>query len=244
MAGPRLRGSRESLPPYPLNRFPDTFAERIGRQVIYLLATQPLADVQGQTWERMFSEAIGAMWQPSNLGLTDIALGDTAWSAKTIKSGRPHSVERLRLVSGRNSPDFSYGSRPEDAVRMGEFVLGIWNARVDEAKRAHRYLRTVVLVKGPELRELTVYEKETLRMEVDRFEFSWNPRNHLEGRDLVTGRHAFTWQSTGTQFTIIDEVPDDALKLRIRTPEEPSQESVERFLVAIGYDESWVEVVS
>ena len=210
---------------------------------MYLVGTRPSPKIAGEDWERFFSFAIGANWQPSNVGLDDISLEDAAWGAKSVQSKRPHAVRRLRLVSGRNSPDYSYGFRPEDATTLGSLVLGIWNERVSEVRNRFRHVRTAVLIKGPNLRELTIYEKETLPYEPDRFEWSWNRNRNLEGRDIVTGIHRFTWQRSGSQFTIVDEVPSNAMKLRLRTPESPTDETVANYLNTIGYDESWVEVV-
>ena len=240
---PRIRQGNPFPPPYPLNQFPEGFAERVGRQVVYLVGTRQAARIAGEDWERIFSLAIDADWQPSNLGLDDISLGDAAWGAKSVQNNAPHSVSRLRLVSGRNSPEYSYGSRPEDAAKLGEWVLGIWNERVAEVRARYRHVRTVVLIKGPELRELSIYEKETLPFESDRFQWLWNRNNNLEGSDIVTGQHRFTWQRSGAQFTIIDNVPENALKIRLRIPKSPTEESIERYLNSIGYDESWVSVV-
>ena len=244
MVRPRIRQGNPFPPPYPLNDFPEGFAERVGRQVVYLVGTRSSPKIAGEDWERIFSEAIGANWQPSNVGLDDIDLGDAAWGAKSVQNRNPHQVSRLRLVSGRNSPDYSYGHRPEDATILGGLVLGIWNERVSEVRARYRHVRTVVLIKGPQLRELTIYEKDTLPYEQDRFEWSWNPRNHLVGVDKITGIHRFTWQSTGTQFTIHDDVPENALKFKLRTPDSPTRDSIDRYLSSIGYDDSWVQVIN
>lgn len=243
MTRPRIRQRNPFPPPYPLNQFPDGFVQRVGRQVVYLVGTRASARIAGEDWERIFSFGIGASWQPSNVGLDDINLNDAAWGAKSVQNKRPHAVSRLRLVSGRNSPDYSYGSRPEDATILGAMVLEIWNERVADVRRRYRHVRTAVLIKGPQLHELTIYEKETMAFDVDRFSWAWNSNGNLVGSDLVTGNHRFTWQPSGSQFTIVDEVPDDALKLKLRTPESPTEESIERYLDSIGYDESWVTVV-
>ncbi len=244
MTRPRIRQRNPLPPPYPLNRFPDGFAQRIGRQIVYLVATRPSARIAGEDWERIFSVAIDAEWQPSNLGLDDISLLNTAWGAKSVQNNKPFSTKTLRLVSGRNSPDYSYGNRPEDAMKLGELVLGIWNERVAEVRTRYHYVRTVVLIKGPMLKTLVIYEKDTSQFDIDRFEWSWNRNHNLEGFDRLTGDKAFTWQPHGSQFTIIDRVPPDALKISLRTPDLPSGAWIDRFLDSIGYDESWVTVVN
>lgn len=243
MTRPRIRQGNQFPPPYPLNQFPDGFAQRVGRQVVYLVGTRASAKIGGEDWERIFSSAIDGSWQPSNVGLDDISLGDAAWGAKSVQNNRPHDVNRVRLVSGRNSPEYSFGYRPEDPAELGGMVLQIWNERVAEVRARYRHVRTIVLIKGTNLQELAIYERETVPFDLDRFTWTRNRNQHLEGRDQLTGDHKFTWQSTGTQFTIIDEVPEDALKLRLRTPDSPTEESIERYLDSIGYDESWVTVI-
>ena len=243
MTRPRIRQGMRFPPPYPLNEFPDGFAQRIGKQVVYLIGTRASTKIVGEDWERIFSFAIGANWQPSNVGLDDIGLSDAAWGVKSIQNPRPHTVSRLRLIMGRNSPDYSYGRRPEDATILGAMVLEIWNERVAEVRRRYRHVRTAVIVKGPQLRELTIYEKETVAFDVDRYSWTLNQRGNLIGADLVTGKHRFTWQPSGSQFTIIDDVPAEAMRLRLRTPDAANEESIERYLDSIGFDENWVEIV-
>src|SRR5688572_29690012 len=106
MSEPRLRTAKKTSPPYPLNNFPSTFAAAVGLELIFMLATSRHPSLEGAEWERIFAKAIDAAWKPSNVGLDDVVKGVFAWGAKTLKSSNPHSVSSVRLISGRNNPEY------------------------------------------------------------------------------------------------------------------------------------------
>ena len=185
---------------------------------------------------------IQAEWKPSNIGLDDVRLGNCCWGAKTVKAVKPINASHIRLISGRNSLDYSYkqsdsrGLLPEE---IGSRILDIWNARVSSVRQRFAHCRTVVLVKSNDLSECAMFEFETLRYEVERFKWSWNERGNLVGVDS-DGNHKFTWQPHGAQFTIVEDVPKDKIVFRMRLPEKLSQEFA---LKVLGFDESWVEIL-
>ncbi len=242
MTDPKLRTAEKIKPPYPLGRFPGDFPYKIGKEIIYKLITEVEPTIEGPEWERIFAQAINAKWKPSNVGLDDIVLGVCAWGAKTVKNANPFKAKKVRLISGRNSPAFSYKNFDTDAdpAILGEQVLGIWNTRVESLRNKFSHLRTVVLVKGKDLREFVVFESETVIYPPENFEWSRNKRNNLEGKDKHTLEHRFTWQPHGSQFTIIEPVPDTKLCFKLKRPPKISSEKV---LKAIGYHKSWVVVV-
>ena len=45
----------------------------------------------------------------SPVGIADVVLGKMAWSMKTVKNASPFRCKNIRLISGRCSPDYSYG---------------------------------------------------------------------------------------------------------------------------------------
>jgi hypothetical protein len=100
-------------------------------------------------------------------------------------------------------------------------------------------LRTVVLIKSNDLQEVVVFEFETIRYDNELYSWSWNKNNNLEGIDLKTGEHRFTWQPHGSQFTIIEEVPSHSIVIKIKQPETLNKEQV---LKALGFDNSWITV--
>jgi hypothetical protein len=137
-------------------------------------------------------------------------LGNTAWGAKTVKATKPSAQKKVRLISGRNSPNYSFGERSDSQVApavIGQLVLEIWNERVSAIREKFKHLRTVVLIKSDDLSEVVVFEFETVRYDHELYDWSWNKNNNLVGTHRKTGQHQFTWQPHGAQFTIIEDVP-------------------------------------
>lgn len=244
MREPKLRSVEKHKPPYPLNKFPAAFAESIAMQIVVNLYAVG-ESIEGAQWEEMFAKAIGAEWKPSNVGLDDIVLQQTAWGAKTVKNAKPLRADRVRLISGRNSLDYSFNqsdSRSQPPGDVGEQVLSIWNERVAGIKKRYQHLRTVVLLKGPRLREIGIFESETLQYNAKDFNWNWNSRKNLEGCRRSDDTHIFTWQPHGSQFTIIEDVPPSILGIKILR--QPPKMDAKKMLEVIGYDKSWVKIFS
>jgi hypothetical protein len=240
MQEPRLRTVEKYKPPYPLNDFPGDFHLNLARELVYHLATGS-ARLEGQDWEEIFARVIGADWKPSNVGLDDIVLHQCAWGAKTVKHSNPSKAKLVRLISGRNSPVFSYdvsNVKEIDRNELGGLILSIWNERVSAVKKNYKHLRTVVLIKSDDLLEVAVFETDTLRREPERYSWEWNPRGNLEGYD-ERGLHKFTWQPHGAQFTIIERVPPDCFSMRIQQPPHLDREAV---LKAVNFNRSWITI--
>jgi len=242
---PRLRTVEKYKPPYPLNKFPNNFAVDLGREIVYLLASRgKKARLEGQDWEEIFARLVGgAEWKPSNVGLDDVVLEQTAWGAKTVKNRRPSTVSKVRLISGRNSPVYSFGDKEIsecDPDELGEKVLAIWNERVSAIRKLYKHVRTVVLVKSNDLLELAVFEFETILYPTDQYWWQWNERNNLEGYSKSGNQHIFTWQPHGSQFTIIENVPEERLAIKIKEPPLLDRDAV---LESICFDPSWVQVL-
>lgn len=211
--------------------------------MVYHLATRTAAILEGTDWEQIFARLIGARWKPSNVGLDDVVLEQTAWGAKTVKNDNPATTTRIRLISGRNSPVYSFGDREVsecDPNELGEKVLSIWNERVAAIRKLYKHLRSVVLVKSEDLLELAVFEFETVMFPEADFTWHWNKRNNLEGYYTRTNEHKFTWQPHGSQFTIIEQVPSERLAIRIKQPPMLNQSDV---LKALKFDSSWIEII-
>ena len=240
---PKLRTVEKYKPPYPLNKFPKDFALNLGRELVYLLASRGTARLEGQDWEEIFARLVGAKLKPSNVGLDDIVLQQTAWGAKTVKSKQPSTVSKVRLISGRNSPIYSFGDREisnADPKELGNKILSIWNERVAGIRKLYKHVRTVVLIKSDDLLEVAVFEFETILYREEDYWWQWNERNNLEGFIKNSNQHIFTWQPHGSQFTIIEDVPDDRLAIRIKKPPTVNRDEI---LKAIKFDESWIEII-
>lgn len=239
---PRLRTVNKSAPAFPLNDFPKDFPFLLGKEIIYLLATKGKSELEGSDWESIFACCIGAEWKPSNVGLDDVVMGNTAWGAKTVKSKHPSTQKRIRLISGRNSPVYSYGERIDtsaDPNLIGKLVLDIWNERVSAIREKYKHVRTIVLIKSDDLSEVVVFEFDTIRYDDELFTWEWNKNKNLVGKDKKSGLHRFTWQPHGSQFTIVEEVPEKSLVIQIKQPPLLDKEKV---LNTLGVDNSWITV--
>jgi len=237
---PRLRTVNKSVSAFPLNEFPKEFPFLLGKELIYLLASKGKPDLEGSDWESIYARCIGADWKPSNVGLDDVIIGNTAWGAKTVKASKPSTKKKIRLISGRNSPNYSFGERSDhktDAHLIGRLVLEIWNERVSAIREKFKHLRTVVLIKSLDLTEVVVFEFDTIRYDSELYEWAWNKNNNLVGTHKRTEEHRFTWQPHGSQFTIIEDVPKKALVINIKKPKTLDKT---RILKALGFDNSWI----
>ena len=174
MKKPRLRTVNKVKPPYSINQFPDNFAYILGKEIIYILATKSRPVLEGEEWEQIFSKCISARWSPSNVGLDDVVLDCCAWGAKTVKVKKPSQASKVRLISGRNSPTYSFGQNKIVTVnpaKIGCMVMEIWNERVYSVRRTHKHLRTVVLMKSDDLSEVGVFEFDTVAYDYQKYEW-------------------------------------------------------------------------
>lgn len=240
---PKLRTVEKYAPVYPLNSFSKDFALRLGKALIAFLASHGNDRLEGSDWEEIFARCIGAKWTPSNVGLDDVTLGQMAWGAKTVKNTKPFTAATVRLISGRNSLAYSFGEMdiPKDPTEVGEKVLAIWNERVKSIRAKFAHLRTVVLLKGEKLKEVAVFETDTSLYDANDYAWQWNEKNNLEGLEKGSCFHKFTWQPSGSQFTIIERIPEKRLSLQLRTPTAVDESVI---LEAVHFDESWVRIIS
>lgn len=240
---PKLRTVNKTVPAFALNDFPKDFPFLLGKELIYLLASKGKPELEGSDWENIFANCIGAEWKPSNVGLDDVVLGNTAWGAKTVKATNPSTQKKIRLISGRNSPTYSFGEIIDTEAEpnsIGQEVLDIWNERVSSVREKYKHLRTVVLIKSKDLTEVVVYEFETIRYDPELFIWKWNSRKNLEGIDRQIQEHKFTWQPHGSQFTILEKVPEQCLVIKIKQPNTLDKELI---LKALGFDKSWITIL-
>lgn len=95
------------------------------------------------------------------------------------------------------------------------------------------------LVKSNDLSQVAIFEFDTIRYDSELFNFEWNKRGNLEGFVKGTRNKQFVWQPHGSQFTIIEKVPEETLILKIQQPERLDKDKI---LEAIGFDKSWVTI--
>lgn len=102
---PRLRTVNKSVSAFPLNEFPKDFPFLLGKDLVYLLASKGKPELEGPEWESMFATCIGADWKPSNVGLDDVVMGNTAWGAKSVKIDQALHPKKGQAYLGQEFPE-------------------------------------------------------------------------------------------------------------------------------------------
>lgn len=243
MEQPRLRDSskRKNHEPFPLDEIPDEIITKLAGYFIYLQYAGR-KDITGNEFGDAFAYAIGGEHLASPVGIADVVLGNMAWSMKTVKNNSPFSVKIVRLISGRCSPDYSYGiSDPHEDIQMtGRAVLGIWNERVNIAHDNYNSVRNCILVRNPELNQFVIFEEENHRFATNNYIWEVNANGNLIGKDIATLHHCFTWQPHGSQFTIVTRVPEAAIKFEVKNPPSVTPEAV---LKNLDFNSSWIKII-
>ena len=241
---PKLRDSKKLVThePYPINEIPQELIKKIGKQLVYMLCVGR-HDITGDDWGNVFAQAIGGKHLQSPVGIADVVFEKMAWSMKTVKSTKPFKTEAsVRLISGRCSPDYSYGINDphEDIEKTGRAVLGIWNERVNIAYDYYNPVRTNILIRSNDMLSFAMFEEENHRYAASAYHWEENRNGNLIGIDNETGETCFTWQPHGSQFTIHTRVPQNAVKFKIK---QPPKLDVEETLKQINYSDDWVEIL-
>lgn len=242
MKQPKLRDAHNLVTElYPLGQMPTEMIRKIGAGIVYRMYAGR-KDITGDDFGDILAEAVQGTHLSSPLGLSDVVTDFMAWSAKTVKNTNPFNTKNVRLISGRNSPDFSYGiADPHDDIqKTGDAVLGIWNGRVDIAQAHHQRVRVIVLIRNNDCTEFVIYEEYLEHFRINEYVWKENDNSNFEGFNKRTNQKCFTWQPHGSQFTIHSIVPDDAIKFKVRRSPVLTQETA---LQNIGFDSSWVEIL-
>ena len=88
--------------------------------------------------------------------------------------------------------------------------------------------------------EFLVFEQETVRYNTRDYTWKVNRNGNLEGYEIGTTQHKFTWQPHGSQFTILYDVPLSSQKFKVKRP--PVLD-FEETMTQIGFDNSWVTIL-
>lgn len=243
MKHPRLRdGHRlKTSELYLINEVPDEIIVKIAGYFAYLLY-MGRKDISGNDWGDAFADAIDGVHLESPVGIADVVKGKMAWSMKTVKNANPFTAKRVRLISGRCSPDYSYGITDphEDIKKTGRAVLGIWNERINLALDNYNPVRTLVLVRSEDCLSYCLFEQDIHRYPSNDYEWELNANGNLIGKSIETGQTIFTWQPHGSQFTIHAAIPHNAVKFTLRKPPVMSKDSI---LSSIQFNSDWVEII-
>lgn len=237
-------GARRRNEPYPLGQFPNSLLYDIAKQLVHRLAIGH-SDITGDDFGTIFANAVQGMHRGKPLGIADVEHNGCAWSVKTVKAKRPFEIPVIRLISGRNSPDYSLGigiSGPRvNSNNTGRAVLAAWNARVNEAMDQYDDLRIVIMVRNIETREFLLFEEEAQRFTTTEYDWTFNKHGNLEGCNRTTRNHEFTWQPHGSQFTILRHIPASARRFVIN-PNVPMVQP-DTILAAIRFRPDWITVL-
>ena len=240
---PKLRGNPSlKLGPWPIGAIPDGVIFGLGAQIVHRLSIGQ-NDITGDDFGTIFANAAKGEHRASPLGVADVVANGTAWSIKTVKHPNPHKAKIVRLISGRNSPDYSLGiSNPrEDPEATGQAVLDVWNARVSESSNKHDELRSLVLIRNMDTWKFCIFEQPIIIYPAHEFDWKFNKNGNLEGFEKSSEQHFFTWQPHGSQFTIKRSVPGSARRFLINRniPSVPPSS----ILKSINYEHSWISIL-
>lgn len=242
MKHPKLRDRHKLITSelYPLNEIPDEIIIKIAGYFAYLLY-MGRKDITGEDWGDAFANAIEGIHLDSPVGIADVVKGKMAWSLKTVKSSNPLSISKIRLISGRCSPDYSYGITDphENIEKTGRAVLGIWNERINLALDSYNPVRTVVLVRSDDCLNYCLFEHDIHRFPSNEYVWNTNKNGNLIGKSIISNQTKFTWQPHGSQFTIHENIPQNAVRFTLRKPPVITKEDV---LSAMKFDASWVDI--
>lgn len=237
---PRLRDSAKRLShsPYGLNEIPNETIIKLAGYIVYLIYSGR-KDLTGNDFGDAFAYAINGNHLARPLGIADVELDRMAWSAKTVKQTAPFTSKTVRLISGRCSPDYSYGitDQHKDIQRTGTAVLNIWNERINIAQDNYSAVRTAVLIRSYDLLSYVLFEEENHRYRTSDYTWVANKNGNLAGISKESGEQCFTWQPHGSQFTIHTSVPKCAKKFKLKNPPIIDADKV---LNNLNFNESWV----
>lgn len=226
---------------YPLNEISNDIVIKICSHLVYLMAVGQ-KDISGNDFGDALADAIGGCHFASPVGIADVALDKMAWSVKTVKCTKPLSISNVRLISGRNSPDYSYGIEDphKDIQKTGEAVLKIWNERINIAYSQFNPVREMVLVRSNDLTEYALYEEEIQQIRISDYHWEINNNGNFIGIDNYSNEVKFTWQPHGSQFTIHSTIPTKVIKFHLKKPETLDKRS---FLINLKYNDTWVHIL-
>jgi len=239
---PRLRGSSGAQQgPWPVGQLPDGILYEIGKCLVHCYAIGR-NNISGDDFGDMFAAAIKGTHYDSPIGLTDVSLNDSGWSVKTVQSGKPFKQSKVRLISGRNSPDYSFGiSNPRvDIQKTGDAVLSIWNSRLSASRCTHADMRVLVLIRNMESKEFVLFEDEARQYVPGDYTWQLNKNCNIEGHRMSDDRHCFTWQFHGCQFTIVRDIPGSARCFRVK--KNVPFVSKKAILQTINYQKDWIQL--
>lgn len=239
---PRLRNivQPSGAAPYPLNEPTKKIIQAVGQHFIYrhYVGAQ---DLSGSDWTEAFCDAIGGEMLSATVGIADVGLGRYGWSLKTIKRKQPSQIQKIRIIVGRCSPDYSYGiTDPHvNITKTGKAVLGILNARISLALDAFPNMRNAILIRSLDLRHYVFFEEEVQLIDPQDYTWKINVNGNFIATNKKTNEITFTWQPHGSQLTQHMIVPSKVTTFSIDLPTTIGKSEL---LAKLGVNENWVKI--
>jgi hypothetical protein len=222
---------------------PPSLAVQIGKRIVHRLAVGQV-DIEGNDFGAIFAQSIDGTHRGKPLGVADVWWESCAWSVKTVKSSKAFTVGKIRVISGRNNVNYSFGIKDPyaDIAATGDGVLKIWNSRVDEALSEYEDLRIFIMVRDMDALEFTLVEIAAEQYVPSEYRWEKNKENNFEGFDVQRGEHCFTYQPGSAQFTVMHRIPASAYRFRIA--HKPGMLEQEHVLRLTGFQDDWIVPVS
>ena len=245
MSDIKVRGKKPAWP-YEVSKVPRKHIVAFSEHIT--MAAYLGIEDEGQRWTTewpyMFAKSVGGKHIGGSVGHIDVVKGNLAWSLKTIKTVRKNVYEmpRIRIISGRNSPDFSRGiANPRrNITKTGETVIKIWNKRVhDSFQHCPLGPRIAILVRNVPAGHFMYFEIESKKYNPAEYTWKKTQNDTIGGYEKKTDKHMFTWQPTGSQFSIYHDVPEHATIFSIKKLDGVYRESLKK---TIGFDKSWITI--
>jgi hypothetical protein len=240
---PKLRGKqkrRSAL--YPLGQIPPSIVVEIGRRLVHRM-TVGQVDIEGNDFGEIFAQSIRGTHRGKPFGIADVIWQGCAWSVKTVKDKNPFTQTNIRVISGRNNVNYSFGIKDPyaDIAATGAGILEIWNKRLDTSLNEFDDLRIFIMVRNMSTLEFTLMEIEPVRFVASEYYWEKNKRGNLLGFDVRRKEHRFTWQYS-TQFTVMRHIPASAYRFRIK--QRPPMLQQAHVLQFAKYEDDWIQPVT
>ncbi len=181
-------------------------------ELAFIKATQTNPELDGKQWERIYARCIDAQYSPSNRKIIDVEKENVGYSLKTIKTSRDiGDIKNVRIIQCRPDPRLiKVGDWRDDPQGNGNRIIQDWNRQIKSLKESFSTLKEVVLIRAVDFNSFCLCEYDIKTLDEAEYSWKWNKRGNLEGYNRE-GRHCFTWQHGGSQWTVIKPVSSKTL---------------------------------
>jgi hypothetical protein len=196
-------------------------------------------DITWETFEEITANVLGGVRLEARKGLIDVHKKTCGWSLKTVKANKPYECRRVRLISGRHGlRDYNIKNPWRNAQNSGNKVLTIYNKKVIEAANAFKDVPLLALIRNAIKQEFVLFEEPLRLVEPRQYVWVFNENDNIEAFDRK-GVHRFTFQPRGAQFTMVKNVPVDAVRFKINQRLEPIDK--QNWIENLRLEDGWIQ---